>query len=96
LLVVPSHVFKWSINPFTNPYSVYSHSVYVTYLYLKNRHISTTFCPNSHRKVINAFRIYSGDLKLSDNSEHLGMDLRSYYHILGVSLTYKTGFEFDD
>jgi hypothetical protein len=27
LLVVPSRVYKWSINPFTNPNPVYSHSI---------------------------------------------------------------------
>jgi hypothetical protein len=26
LLVFPSVVYKWSINPFTNPYPVYSHT----------------------------------------------------------------------
>jgi hypothetical protein len=25
-LVVPSHVYKWSINPYTNPKPIYSHT----------------------------------------------------------------------
>jgi hypothetical protein len=30
LLVVPSRVHKWSINPFTNPNPVYNHPYYLT------------------------------------------------------------------
>jgi hypothetical protein len=97
LLVFPSHVYKWSIIiiTFTNPKPVHNHFLHITiYLYLKSRHIPTTTYCNSHRKVINAFRISYGDLKLRDNLEYLRMDLRSYYHMLGVSLTYKTGLGF--
>jgi hypothetical protein len=30
VIVVPSDVYKWSINPFTNPYPVYRHGYTVT------------------------------------------------------------------
>jgi hypothetical protein len=48
LLVVPSGVYKWSINPISNPYPVYSHTPkYVTIFcvlarYLKTRRLKNT------------------------------------------------------
>jgi hypothetical protein len=95
LLVFPSHMYKWSIIiiTFTDTKPVHNHFIHITmYLYLKSRHIPTNSYCNSHRKVINAFRISSGELR--DNLEYLRMDLRSYCHILGISLTYKTGLGF--
>jgi hypothetical protein len=47
LLVVPNGVYKWSINPFTNPIPVYIHSNLDTVLRsLKKSHGSTPTLPS--------------------------------------------------
>jgi Cdc6-like AAA superfamily ATPase len=63
LLVAPSRVYKWSVNPFSNPNPVYSHSKVVT-IYIRFR--------------LHVLSCYESSLQTSLHEKEEGINLNTY------------------
>jgi hypothetical protein len=67
LLVVPSRVYKWSINPISNPKLVYSHNSTHEIIHNKIVFVFRTIILNKRVKLYSTFCVF-GDFYATDES----------------------------